>query len=270
MNNEKDISLYWAMLFLILTSLFIGFMAHFEFIIASWSFLIPTFYQQKEFVIIVLASFILNILLILAIFERTFGHKKQGSRLRSIKGEKSERVIFKSLILTVIIYLPCHWWIFKPFIDKGLSSVFYKLGNGYIPAYNFAIVISFFVTMTFLVNFCLNGMSLITSKLKYRKKLSHYTGSLNTLLMGSVGEEESFDGEKNPRWIEMNQKALNGNILVTGSIGSGKTQGTILTYVDQILKNFNPRPSILILDPKGTFIPEIRKLSRTLGLRECE
>ncbi|MGE4233059.1 MAG: type IV secretion system DNA-binding domain-containing protein [Bacteriovoracia bacterium] len=58
-----------------------------------------------------------------------------------------------------------------------------------------------------------------------------------------------------PEWIVMKKTALSGNILITGSIGTGKSQGTILPYLDQIMANFEPRPSVLALDPKNTFIP---------------
>ena len=57
--------------------------------------------------------------------------------------------------------------------------------------------------------------------------------------------------------MKISQKALNGNILVTGSIGTGKTQGTIIAYVKQIFKQFKTTPSALVLDPKGSFIPEV-------------
>jgi hypothetical protein len=69
-------------------------------------------------------------------------------------------------------------------------------------------------------------------------------------------------------WIIQSQKALNGNILITGSIGSGKTQGTILPYFDQILSNFTPEPSVLAIDPKGTFVEKALKIIEKRGLSD--
>ena len=64
------------------------------------------------------------------------------------------------------------------------------------------------------------------------------------------------------------QKVLNGKILVTGSIGTGKTQGTILTYVDQLFKNFKQVPTALILDPKGSFIKNVVEILDKRGLSD--
>jgi len=69
-------------------------------------------------------------------------------------------------------------------------------------------------------------------------------------------------------WIVQHQRALNGNILVTGSIGSGKTQGTILPYFDQILANFDPKPSVLAIDPKGTFVDRALRIAQKRGLSD--
>ena len=89
---------------------------------------------------------------------------------------------------------------------------------------------------------------------------------IDGVVLGSVGEEISFDKEIKAKWLSVNKKALNGNILVTGSIGSGKTQGTILSYLKQVIGNFETRPSILVLDPKGTFIPEFLKIAKEYEL----
>lgn len=87
----------------------------------------------------------------------------------------------------------------------------------------------------------------------------------NTITLGSADENKP---ERSPYWVTVGRPALNGNILITGSIGAGKTQGTILTYFDQIMANFDPCPSVLAIDPKGTFVPEALKILQGYGLTE--
>lgn len=67
-------------------------------------------------------------------------------------------------------------------------------------------------------------------------------------------------------WVGIDRKALNGNVLITGSIGSGKTQGTILPYFDQILGSFTPSPAVVAIDPKGTFVRDAIKIAARHGL----
>lgn len=123
-------------------------------------------------------------------------------------------------------------------------------------------------------NFGLCGLALISIvdrsalfeswRRKKRQKLCPFPKFPNTVVLGSV-DEESDDGAK---WVVMNHRALTGNILITGSIGSGKTQGAILCYFDQLLANFLPRPAILALDPKSTFIQKAIGIIGKYGLSE--
>jgi len=96
------------------------------------------------------------------------------------------------------------------------------------------------------------------------KSLPSFPEEKNSVVMGSINEGT----EQALEWVGLNQRALNGNVLITGSIGSGKTQGTILPYFQQILKNFSPRPAILALDPKGTFVAEAQKICQQQGLSD--
>lgn len=71
-----------------------------------------------------------------------------------------------------------------------------------------------------------------------------------------------------PEWLVLEGAALTGNILVTGSIGSGKSQGTVLPFLDQILGNFSERPALLAIDPKNTFIPKAKQIIERRGMSD--
>jgi len=96
------------------------------------------------------------------------------------------------------------------------------------------------------------------SRLEFWKKRNLFPEmpeSLNTIVIGACEETSKI-----PHWVNLNRKALGGNLLITGSIGSGKSAGAILPVISQVLTNFNPMPSLLAIDPKGTFIKQALEL----------
>ncbi len=97
------------------------------------------------------------------------------------------------------------------------------------------------------------------------KTLPDFPQIKNEIVLGSLDEG---DKEKTPLWTSQNLRALNGNILFTGSIGTGKSQGGILPCFEQMLKNFDPQPSILAIDPKGTFVAEAKNIVQQQGLSD--
>lgn len=126
-----------------------------------------------------------------------------------------------------------------------------------------------FASATFtLIFFAARFAPIAKIHLLWASGLPAFPASPNTVVLGSIGEEEGTRRDVRPSWVVLNQRALNGNILITGSIGSGKSQGAILPYLEQILSNFTPRPSILCIDPKTTFIAEAIKLISRKGLND--
>lgn len=102
---------------------------------------------------------------------------------------------------------------------------------------------------------------------KEDRALAPFPELANTLVLGSVHDDAESEV---PEWMTVGTRGLNGNILVTGSIGSGKTQGTVLTYFDQLLRGLKPSPSVLAIDPKGSFSPEAKKIIKARGLaKKC-
>lgn len=268
MGEQKDISIYVALSFLLVVGLTVANMINSEFVVHLWENSKPIFYRGQYFFTSIGISILINILLIVAIFERTFGYKKQGSRLRSIHGDKATSSLKAVIPLGAFAYLILYLVFLSSFIDSGLTDLFTKIGLAFKTEILILVNSSFAITILFIILLIFKIVRSIMDILGRQKRLSKYPENENQLALGSVGEGESFDAEENPRWVKLKQKALNGNILVTGSIGSGKTQGSILVFVDQILKNFSPRPSMLILDPKGTFIPEVRTMATKYDLQE--
>lgn len=88
----------------------------------------------------------------------------------------------------------------------------------------------------------------------------------DAIILGAVHERVS-DDDKDPQkglsakktdWIKLGLKALTGNLFVTGVIGSGKSQ-ILLQLLKQVLGNLKSRPALLAIDPKRTFVRELRR-----------
>jgi hypothetical protein len=73
----------------------------------------------------------------------------------------------------------------------------------------------------------------------------------------------------NEQWVKIGPRGLYGGLLITGSIGSGKTQGTVLPYLSQLLAHSaSEAPSMLALDPKGTYLKHAREIISTHGMSD--
>lgn len=202
---------------------------------------------------IMFVSLIINLTWSLSVFKRILGLKKQGSRLKKLTGEKGQfskrnmRIILFSLAIGGGTFQYLHL-LLSPYLDQLSILSTYKmiiLGNLAFTAFILIYITSRWSLFKAIFDFSLN-------------RLPRFPKVKNGVVLGAVNEEKL--AAKKPTWIKMNKQALNGNILITGSIGSGKTQGTVLPYLDQIFTNFELCPSMLIIDPKRSFVPKVMEM----------
>jgi|GEM_PF-802727 len=93
-------------------------------------------------------------------------------------------------------------------------------------------------------------------------KLSEPDPIHDGLVLGTIREEvSSLNKEKNsvPEWVYLGLKALTGNLFISGAIGSGKSQ-VLLQFLKQIIFRFKQSPAILAIDPKRTFVMELKNI----------
>ena len=267
--ENSDISPAMALGALVITAmLFLG-LQHYDFLVLNWKNILFALESSSLFLTILIGAIVFNVLVLVVLVERTFGYKKQGSRLRSLK--KSPLLIRKALGKIVLsgIVIFFFYGDVKTFGLKNsvvlkdlISPDYYQTLTGIYSA-------SASVTLAILLYILLSNLSKLGSILNLKSGLPFKTTLKNHLTLGSIGEEKPKFGEtQSPKWVVIPEKALNGNILVTGSIGTGKTQGTILTYVDQLFRNFKQTPTALILDPKGSFINNVAGILKKRGLQD--
>lgn len=225
---------------------------------------------RLNFIAGVVVSFSLNAIGFASVTTRLFGMNQQGSRLALLTKNRAGKAFqqqanWRSIGLSAGLGL-LSFATFRGLGFPGPRELYpLSLPEGLARSILLLIQISFSLTAVVLTLIIGRLLSWKGFKGKYFRNLPEFPNPQNGIVLGSIADE---DADTKPEWAVMNRRALNGNILITGSIGSGKTQGTILNYCDQVLKNFSPRPSLLAIDPKGTFIPEILKMIQKRGLEE--
>ena len=89
------------------------------------------------------------------------------------------------------------------------------------------------------------------------------------LIVGLRHDKISLKKVKKPRWVVIDERGMYQNILVTGTIGTGKTASAMYPFAKQVLfyKSYdeNLKPGMLILDVKGNFYEQVFKFAEESG-----
>ncbi len=217
-----------------------------------------------------LSTFFLNIMWIAVILNSRFGLNKQGTRLTRLIGKHGTgRFLTRYDVTTflafgMVTFLLARFW--KP---GSLSGELPYLAPAELTKASLFFQINMAVLLGFLA-VVVEQMLRPFGDEPAVETLPPFPIAPNSVVLGSTNETvDQKDAEEvlgPPQWVTLNQKALNGNILITGSIGGGKSQGTILPYFDQILQNFSPSPAVLAIDPKGSLLDEAAAIAKARGL----
>lgn len=107
-----------------------------------------------------------------------------------------------------------------------------------------------------------------------RGKLAKYPWQTDRLevVVGEVHDPKSGEEVEDPQWLTIPRGGLVTGTIVVGGIGSGKTAGALYPFTRQILSHDAGEPSRkcggLVMDAKGDFIYEVRKIMREAGREE--
>ncbi|NUN07189.1 MAG: hypothetical protein HUU57_15695, partial [Bdellovibrio sp.] len=82
----------------------------------------------------------------------------------------------------------------------------------------------------------------------------------NALILGA----SLTDGKE--KWVVIGKSGLVTGIMLVASTGGGKSIACLVPWTKQFMLNFDPFPSIIIIDPKDTFARAILKIAKDLGL----
>ncbi|MGK5083096.1 type IV secretion system DNA-binding domain-containing protein [Bdellovibrionota bacterium FG-1] len=198
---------------------------------------------------------------------RVNGDKSVGAAENSNQsgtGRNTSLLEFQAMGLSVLIALGTYWLLAYVWLP-GKLNVFHVKGAylHFLLDQFFRIAFSIFALIP---GYLVGRSPFLRSLLKLSTgRMPKFPRLLDAIVLGSVNEHNL---EEKPSWVILGLRGLVGNILVTGSIGSGKTWGTIFSYIRQILTNFRIRPSVLAIDPKGKIAKQIKVIAEELKMEK--
>lgn len=180
-----------------------------------------------------------------------WSYRKQGSRLRDLVGDRGKDMKSLWSITCVVVSATILYSCILLIASKvfGLKFSADALPDGVI----FAGVVNAALAAAIVTHAVRKIVKDLLRSRAAKLGLPQVPQVKNCITIGTTISEGDTPVEA---WVALSKKALCGNILITGSIGSGKTQGTILPLFDEVLGNLKPSPAVLAIDPKGTFIKD--------------
>lgn len=134
-----------------------------------------------------------------------------------------------------------------------------------LPEYQVKALFGYLRVNLFLVGSCV-GFIAYKVFLSVRKHLAGDMPPLpdrkNALILGS-----KLEGEKE-EWISIGRQGLSTGIMLIASTGGGKSIACLLPWAKQFMTNFEPFPSIVVIDPKDSFARSILVMATDLNLQE--
>lgn len=194
--------------------------------------------------------------------------EKQGSKLAVLEG-KSKKFKFGMKEVLSIANGIAAYFIFKNYLIIDLQLLFKTIQNqSHAELLAECLSVNVSLATIFLSLLILNILTKMKFSFGEKYKLEPPEVESGELVLGTtpgklshgISDSESED----EKWVTIPSRGLNGGIFISGSIGSGKTQGTILRYLRQLV-NQETCPAMLLVDPKRTFLNEAEKIIRQAG-----
>lgn len=227
-----------------------------------------TLSQHQNLLSVVFGVMILNFAIIGAVIKRSIGLEQQGSKLAILDGRRKDEKEFSKLSLYSVILGGASFCLLRPVTIEYFGRILDFVPSKSVLAL-FAQAVAVNMAFTLGIAFktvCETVRKFHSQKLK-SAPLDAPKFETGHLVLGTTPNVQAPLGDsESESWVSIPPRGVNGGILVTGSVGSGKTQATLLRYLPQLVSDPKNVPAMLLIDPKGTYLKEAEKLLREAGL----
>ncbi len=259
-DNKSEISLAQAILLSLGVGLAYLFLVYRTSAIDLLSACDRAFAHSPSFWSILIAVTCVNILWVAGMVARKFGLSGQGSRLRTLSDDLKAKPYFRGAFSIWGFMLGCGLGVgVLCLIQLPLPETVF----GYEKRLYAFLAAQLGITVSMLWPKISRLVRRIRGTAAFQNELSEFPKDENEIVLGSINDDEP---DREASWITFDRRSLNAGVLITGSIGSGKTQGAVLPYFSQALRNLKPQPAVLALDPKRRFVQEAKEITTAMGL----
>lgn len=173
-----------------------------------------------------------------------------------------KRILF-SIFFTIFFFI-IYWHIFKPIYYSENIIITYAINPFNIceeqPILWNIIKISsiiFYLFSIFILSSCISKI-IFYKKIKNERNNKNITNSSNLSLLIGLDNNNNF--------VTIPEKSLYQNILITGTIGTGKTSSAMYPFTKQLIEyksnNSKEKLGMLILDVKGNYYLQVKKYAQ--------
>jgi len=201
--------------------------------------------------------------------KRSIGLERQGSRLAALEGKRKRfrfgRKELVSFTFGVSMYF-CALMALRSSVSPSLGGL---ISKEYLELFEMLISGNLGVFCGLVSQMILGVAGHIRIAAFDVHKLDLPETNNGDLVLGTTPGEITHEGKtEDESWVSIPSRGLNGGVFISGSVGSGKTQGTILRYLSQIVSAGAAAPAILAIDPKRTFLAEGEEIIKKAGLSD--
>ncbi len=268
-QTQNDVPLPLAALALVVVGCAYFYLTYFRFEPAKLYQLRMLLANHSTFWWMSLVALTVNLAFVATFFSRAIGLERQGSKLEVLQGKAKPWGFSKASVIAAILATGAYFVVHQSVMTELAPRMVRIVALPILSWITFGLSANLAIFSYFSSCLVFPFLGRIRLGSGDTNRLRQPAIESGELVLGTTPGELSHSAEtESEKWVKIPARGVNGGVFISGSIGSGKTQGTILRYLRQILNEPKGVPSILLVDPKGTFLKEAEKIIERVGLRD--
>lgn len=266
-QRQSDIPLPLATAALVAVASVYVYFTHLRFHPESLALLLKVAERHENGLWLSLCALTINLTLLGIFLNRTIGMQRQGSRLAALEGKRTKFQFGRKELVAFSFGVSMHYCALRAIKSSASPSISHLVSEDILYWIEFLVSANLGVFCCLSLHLLLGLLGKIKLAAIDTHRLEMPETNRGDLVLGTTpGEISHSEKSESEDWVKIPSRGLNGGVFISGSVGSGKTQGTVLRYLTQIVSAGTAAPAILAVDPKRTFLKEAEEIIKNAGL----